>query len=812
MGNSFVESTSFMEEGHNAPLAHLMAAADVAAAVKEGKHDAHGRGGMRSAPRGKKPAGNSSAVTWAVPFLWVTGALLCLTQGFHFMKFNSQVNPMGSILKDNDIQTLQDGCIGGAQQFVQQSLADGHLSSRIAPLRIGILSTYPPQPCGIGEFASSIAKGLLGLRPVPPDVRILVIDSVDTPLPYTSEVALVIRKEEIDDYIRAADYANANFDVILCQHEFGIYGGQYGDLLFALVKRLAIPVVFSMHTLLTFHPAPYLRHLHEVLASGHVHVVMPSVCGQLADVYPGVECSHVQHGIQPLPSKQTVRERFSKLIKGRPLIVSGGLISPTKGLEHMVEGMRQVARAVPDALYLIVGQQHPGVQSAYIQGLQARVARHKLQQHVSFVSEYQEQLQLAEWFVLADVVVVPHLDLEQVSSGTLSMAMGVGAAVVSTHFRYAQHLCGDGVAGADGVAQAAVARMKEAAWRRTRSMTWAAVAAKTLDVCNRAVEAHRARSGSSNIGSGGDSGKTQGRGEMVASGGSGGGGSGDGDGDGEGSELVVAAASGDAWGRGARQALLAEGLARVRAYVDAGVRELNIAQLVPTLELPTRGRGLTHAYAARLVRALSKDGLTCARWLPARAAPAAAAGSGGGSAATTSHFWVTVDPNGRFFASNGLLVLHGDLAVGTVFHARPERGLIIGRGVLYSGSFARFLYGGVSHEVRLQEHVNDWGHDEVGRTVFLWFSSRLTSSDNTTIGTCTYTYQMTAGQQGLDVTVAFNVWPSVHVPDVEIIVGMDYMSKIHKGLVFDRFYKVPAGEDGDVAVKVAEQSSSDLFR
>src|SRR5258708_26327859 len=135
-------------------------------------------------------------------------------------------------------------------------------------------------------------------------------------------------------------------------------------------------------------------------------------------------------------------------VERRTIISTFGLVDPRKGLEYMVEAMPAVVARHPEALYLIAGQTHPELLKAqgetYRNALIDDVRRLGLQGHVAFVDEYMSQRDIIDLLLASDVYVTPYLDPNQITSGTLSYALGAGKAVVSTPYLHAKEALGEG--------------------------------------------------------------------------------------------------------------------------------------------------------------------------------------------------------------------------------------------------------------------------------------------------------------------------------------------------------------------------------
>eukprot|EP00897_Mesotaenium_endlicherianum_P000629 jgi/Mesen1/10567/ME000843S10064 len=368
--------------------------------------------------------------------LWLAFALLLLCQlGFLWILAGTGGSPGGAFL-----MAVPGGAPG---RLSHMRAADGPTGTR--QLRIGIVSTYPPQRCGIAEYTRDLYTSLAELAPSPPDVGIIVVDEAGTPLAYTEEVRLVVRKRQLADYVAAAQYANAHFDVVVVQHEFGIFGGHYGDYLLAFAAALERPMHIFLHTVLKTVSMPYARHLAALLPrAARVSVAMPALCRQVAELAPGTACSDLPHGVavrRNASAPPGIPEMYRAQLAGKKILMSVGLMGEDKGIDTLLQVVANISRKVPDLRYVIVGDQHPLDTSSYVSGLKLLAEEANITGHVLFVTAYQTKAQLLEWVAAADVVAVPHRDMEQVSSGTLSMAMGLGRAALATGFRYAQYLC-----------------------------------------------------------------------------------------------------------------------------------------------------------------------------------------------------------------------------------------------------------------------------------------------------------------------------------------------------------------------------------
>lgn len=311
--------------------------------------------------------------------------------------------------------------------------------------RTAFVSTYAPHRCGIATFTSDLATAV-GQR------EIVALHPADAPGPYPIEVRHRIRRDVQTDYGSVARALNASdVDVVSIQHEYGIWGGADGAYVLDFVRTLQMPAVATLHTVLRQPTARQRLILTELIAASARTVVMSRTAAALLTHAYGVEPARLEivpHGVPHLPLVEPDTVKPGLGLEGRRVILSFGLLGPGKGYESAIAAMPAVARAVPNATYVILGATHPDLihreGEAYRQSLQATAEALDVTDHVQFVDRFVSKVELGTWLKAADVFVTPYPNLDQIVSGTLSYAMGAGKAIVSTPYAYARELLADG--------------------------------------------------------------------------------------------------------------------------------------------------------------------------------------------------------------------------------------------------------------------------------------------------------------------------------------------------------------------------------
>ena len=321
---------------------------------------------------------------------------------------------------------------------------------------------------------------------------------------YPPRVRFEILEKDLDSYRRAADFINFNNTDVLCvQHEFGIYGGAAGSHLLALLKEVRMPVVTTLHTVLT-EPNPAQRKVMNELSLRSDRLVVMAQKGAeiLMETY-GIDPAKIDiipHGIPDIPfaSSSVYKEQFG--VEGRMVLLTFGLLGPGKGIEHAIEALPEIVRRHPNVVYLILGATHPHLVAregeTYRLGLERLAEAHGVKDHVIFYNRFVSLDDLKEFIGATDIYLTPYLNEAQITSGTLAYVFGAGKAVVSTPYWHAKELLADGrgmlVPFRDPAAiSAAVCTLlddpsrlestRHEAYRMGREMIWPAVAERYLE-------------------------------------------------------------------------------------------------------------------------------------------------------------------------------------------------------------------------------------------------------------------------------------------------------------------------------------------
>ena len=317
---------------------------------------------------------------------------------------------------------------------------------------LAIVGNYLPRRCGIAAFTTDLAEAMDQEIGGKGEVYAVAMDDIAEGYLYPKRVRFQIRANYQPDYHLAAEFiSGSQANVVILQHEYGIFGGPAGAHILRVLRALRIPILTTLHTVL-LEPTPEQRRVMDELwrISDRLVVMSHRAEGMLHDIYgvPAERIAYIPHGIPDVPfvDSNYFKDQFEA--EGRRVILTFGLLSPNKGIEYMIEAMPEVVKHYPDALYIVLGATHPNLKKqygeAYRTTLQRRAADLGLEDNVRFRNRFVELEELCEYIGAADLYVTPYLHEQQITSGTLAYAVGAGKAVVSTPYWYAQELLDEG--------------------------------------------------------------------------------------------------------------------------------------------------------------------------------------------------------------------------------------------------------------------------------------------------------------------------------------------------------------------------------
>jgi glycosyltransferase involved in cell wall biosynthesis len=317
--------------------------------------------------------------------------------------------------------------------------------------RIALIGNYLPRRCGIATFTTDLCEAIAAEYSGTTCIALPVNDT-DDGYAYPPRVRFELVEKDIDSYRRAADFLNINnVDLVSLQFEYGIFGGQAGSHILALLRELRMPIVTTLHTILR-EPDPDQRRVLEEVAALSDRLVAMSERGVefLQEIYSVLpeKIDVIPHGIPDVPFVDPSFHKDLFGVEGKIVLLSFGLLSANKGIDNVIAALPTIVERYPNVVYLILGVTHPHViqheGETYRLSLQWLAQEKAVEGHVIFYNRFVSLEELSQFISAADIYITPYLDPQQIVSGTLAYTLGAGKAVISTPYWYAEEMLADG--------------------------------------------------------------------------------------------------------------------------------------------------------------------------------------------------------------------------------------------------------------------------------------------------------------------------------------------------------------------------------
>ncbi|MGH9158503.1 MAG: glycosyltransferase family 4 protein [Vicinamibacteraceae bacterium] len=379
--------------------------------------------------------------------------------------------------------------------------------------RLAILGNHLPRQCGIATFTTHLAEALATELPEV-DRFVVAMNDAGRRHAYPPRVRFEVAEGDLASYQRAADFLNVNqVDVLSVQHEYGIFGGKAGAHLFAMLRELRMPIVTTLHTVLSQPSVAQRAAIDELARLSQRLIVMSRSGAELLRSVHGISDDRIDlipHGIPHVTADRHSKDRLG--VNGKTVILTFGLLSRDKGIEHVVDALPAILAAHPDTVYIILGATHPHVieqeGEAYRLMLETRGRQLGVAASMIFHNRFVSQEELTEFLSATDIYITPYLQPEQITSGTLAYAVGAGKAVISTPYIYARELLDEGRGvlvpwrDSHAIAEEVISLISDHDRRRMMcaraaahgvGMTWPAVAGRYVESFARARTEHMHR-------------------------------------------------------------------------------------------------------------------------------------------------------------------------------------------------------------------------------------------------------------------------------------------------------------------------------
>ena len=323
------------------------------------------------------------------------------------------------------------------------------MSTTIVKTKILFLSTYPPKKCGIASFTNDLINAINREFPDDTATDVCALDKKLNRELYENKVSSLMDSFQLDSCLETAHKINNDplIKLLCIEHEFGLYGGELGEYLLGFLSLIEKPFIVRFHTVI---PSPSLKMLKVVqsiaLLADKLVVMTQNSATVLKEDYNVsagklIIIPHGTHNYSTINANQ-LKSKYN--LNNRKVLTTFGLLSPNKGIEKGILAMKEISKALPDSIYLVIGQTHPNLiqneGESYRDYLKQLIIENGLQNNVRLINEYVPTHNLMEYLALTDVYLFTSKDPNQAVSGTFLYAMGSGCPVISNSFVLAKEM------------------------------------------------------------------------------------------------------------------------------------------------------------------------------------------------------------------------------------------------------------------------------------------------------------------------------------------------------------------------------------
>lgn len=315
------------------------------------------------------------------------------------------------------------------------------------PSRMAFIGNYLPRQCGIATFTTDLCDAVSNEYGTE-RLFALPVNDPDSQYFYPERVRFELTQEEQLSYDRAAEFLNfTNVDLVCVQHEYGIFGGPAGSHVVDLLRKLRMPIVTTLHTVLREPNPDQCRVMLEIAELSDRLVVMSQHSSQfLREIYrvPASRIDVIPHGVPDLAfvDPNFYKDRFG--VGGQFVLLTFGLLSPNKGVETVIQALPRILSHNSNVAYIVAGATHPHIRrregDKYRESLQRLAKDLKVEKNVIFHNRFVSPEEMMAFIGAADIYLTPYRNEAQAVSGALAYALGAGKAVISTPYWYAQEL------------------------------------------------------------------------------------------------------------------------------------------------------------------------------------------------------------------------------------------------------------------------------------------------------------------------------------------------------------------------------------
>lgn len=308
------------------------------------------------------------------------------------------------------------------------------------------ITSYPPRECGIATYTQDLRNAILEKFGHSFTLKVCALEAKESEFKYPEEVKYVLQTQEEANYVALMHQINAdkNVKMIFLQHEFGLFGGDYGAHILKFMSHLKRPIITTFHTVLPNPNSKLKKIVRKIVDNSDSVIVMTNTSATILKRDYGIAdrkinvISHGTHLVTAIDKSKKSRVHLSDRI----VLSTFGLLNEGKSIETALDALPEIIKRFPNVIYLIIGKTHPEVMKRegeqYRNSLYNKIYELKLQDNVRFINRYLSLSELMEYLQRTDIYLFTSKDPNQAVSGTLAYAMACGCPIISTPIPHAK--------------------------------------------------------------------------------------------------------------------------------------------------------------------------------------------------------------------------------------------------------------------------------------------------------------------------------------------------------------------------------------
>jgi len=320
---------------------------------------------------------------------------------------------------------------------------------------IVFISSYPPRECGIATYTQDLKNAIQEKFGNSFSLKICALETTEADYEYSKEVKYRINTQLEAHFTALSTKINAdkNIAMVFLQHEFGLFGGIYGEYLLKFMKHVKRPITTTFHSVLPNPDQKLKKVVRKIADYSNFLVVMTNISKAILINDYGIaerKIRVISHGTHLVTTFDNLQYKIKNLFGDRIVLTTFGLLNQGKSIETALEALPEIIQKFPNVIYLIIGKTHPEVLKwegeKYRNFLYEKVQELHLENNVRFINKYLSLEELMDYLQRTKIYLFTSKDPNQAVSGTLAYAMACGCPVIATPIPHAKEfLDGAGV-------------------------------------------------------------------------------------------------------------------------------------------------------------------------------------------------------------------------------------------------------------------------------------------------------------------------------------------------------------------------------